>query len=750
MDQKFFYKNKTILFILLILFFLLHRLGFIFFGYSHISHPGIDEPVSGVLACDILDGQLRAPLFAYEYLNRSGDVLIEGLLLVPYFKLFGRSIFSTKLFALTSALITFLCWFMFIKKYHGTLTAVLFGLLFALPPPLFARQNLIGTISSHHMLNPLIALQSLLLFKILEAGRKNEVHLWMLIVFGFLAGLGAYTFYTYILFLCFCGIVLLLFFPQLMHLRNSILMGAGFAVGFLPWVLRAVSNRAGGQFLASLLKNTSISFWSLIQNFGFAVPHSLGYEYPSRSTGIISVAFSLFILFCTGIILKKGIPCLLAKSSSSGPRISSVPLPQVHGLFCALFPLFFLTCLSLSPMRITPFEYWPNIGLFATFGVADAIRYRWLHILFPFYFATVAIGIVFFLHTGRKNQLSRLIIIFLFVFFIAYGIGKSIGLYSLKDFPKIFYYKGYNYDQFAPKFILGEFASTDIKSAESIAQNYPEVNKGEAYRSIGTLIAERVVAGKESTLTLEKYLEKVPTPYINEVIFGVVRSAHNVPEQKFQPLKLLLTQKYPNLYYENWGFQYLGHKYYGLLVNQEILFDNIPSAEQWFYRDFLNKFKRETTEHNGDYNTDDLLREIKIIPEPHQHEVVAGIGMRVGAEMLFDTLHAPDYPLDSRFGEQFSEPLREAFYAGVGSGFAETLCRFWRMQLLPENINSPLYVKLLDMEWNRCLQLMSRLPEAYYPIIKKGFLTDVKARHVPPGIKQYINNKLLEKVKDHG
>src|SRR5512136_2667313 len=136
MDQKFFYKNKTILFILLILFFLLHRLGFIFFGYSHISHPGIDEPVSGVLACDILDGQLRAPVFTYEYLNRSGDVLIEGLMLVPYFKLFGRSIFSTKLFALTSALITFLCWFMFIKKYHGTLVAVLFGLLFALPPPL--------------------------------------------------------------------------------------------------------------------------------------------------------------------------------------------------------------------------------------------------------------------------------------------------------------------------------------------------------------------------------------------------------------------------------------------------------------------------------------------------------------------------------------------------------------------------------------------------------------------------------------
>ena len=112
-------KYATLLLASIVCLFLLQRGGLILYGYSHISHPGIDEPVSGVLPCDILDGQLRAPLFAYEYLNRSGDVLIEGLLLVPYFKLFGRSIFSTKVFALTSALITFLCWLIFIKKYQG-------------------------------------------------------------------------------------------------------------------------------------------------------------------------------------------------------------------------------------------------------------------------------------------------------------------------------------------------------------------------------------------------------------------------------------------------------------------------------------------------------------------------------------------------------------------------------------------------------------------------------------------------------
>ena len=757
-------KRIMLLLLTLTCLFLIQRGGLILFGYSHISHPYIDEPVSGVLACDILDGQIRAPLFTYEYLNRSGDVLIEGLLLVPYFKTLGRSIFSTKVLALTSALITFLCWLLFIKKYHGMVAVILFGLLYAMPPPIFARLNLIGTISSHHMINPLMALQSILLFKIIEGGQDQKVLRWVWIASGIIAGFGVYTFSTYIIFLGFCFLFFLFFNKQLLRSSTILLFSSSFAAGFSPWIIRALTSPAGGQFLKSLLNKSSFnpwnfvqnfgfvippsfgySFnpWNFVQNFGFVIPHSFGYNYPSRSIGIISVAFAFFILMCTGIILKNCIPHFFKKSSSSGLRIRSIPLPYMHSLFCVLFPLFFFACLSLYSMHITPFEYWPNIGLFATFGVADAIRYRWLHILFPFYFATVAIGVVFLLRTGRKNQLSRLIIIFLFVFFIAYGIGKSIGLYSLKDFPEIFFYKGYNYDQFAPKFILGEFAPHDIETAQSLTQGYPEVNKGEAYRSLGTLIAEKTVAGEESTLTLETYLEKVPPHYIDDVIYGVVRLAHNVSEQQFYPLKLLLTQKYPNLFYKNWGFQYLGHKYYGLLINQKILFENIPSFEQWFYRNFLNEFKQETADLNGDRRAEVLFGEIKKIPDPHQREVVEGIGMRVGAEMLFDTLYAPDYPLDSTFGEQFPEPLRSAFYEGVGSGFAETLCRFWRMQLLPDNITSPVYAKMLDIEWYRCQFLMSQLSETYYPIIKKGFLKSLPERHVLPGIKKYIHDKLI-------
>jgi len=738
-------NEKRILLLLIIVtsLFLTQRLGLILFSYSHISHPGIDEPVSGVLTCDILDRQIRAPLFTYEYLNRSGDVLIEGLLLVPYFKLFGRSIFSTKVFAFTSALITFLCWLLFIKKYHGMVAAILFGLFYAVPPPMFARLNLIGTISSHHMINPLVALQSILLFRILESRQGQNAPLWVWFLSGIVAGFGVYTFYTYIIFLGFCFLFFLLFHHQQFRLRAIILITLGFAAGFSPWVLRSIFSHAGGQFLSAMVTNISIDWWSFVQNFGFAVPHSLGYNYPSRAIGYLSVIFYLFIVFSIGIILKTSLYVIFQKGTALKERFRNLSSQHIQGLFCALFLPFFLTCLSLSPMHINPLEYWPNIGLFATFGAADAIRYRWLHVLFPFYFATIAIGTAIFFTICKHKKLWRLTISSVVLFFILCGVWKTATLYSMKDFGKIFYYKGYNYDQFSPKFILGDFAPRDIKTAQCITRNYPEANKGEAYRSYGTLIAETSVSSKDGTSQLEEALQQIPSSYMSDVIYGIVRAAQNLPEQKFQLLKSFLIQKHPDLFYENWGFRHLGYTYYGLLVNQEVLFANIPVTEQRFYKDFLGKFKQEISDYHVTGNEHGLLAEIRNIPPQYQHAVVKGLGMLVGAEMLFDTLHAPNYPLDSRFGEQFSGPLREAFYEGVGSGFAETLCRFWRMLLLPENTDSPLYEKLLDMEWNRCHALLSQLSGPSYSAIQKGFSKDLEERPVSPGIKRYIHNKLI-------
>jgi hypothetical protein len=606
---------------------------------------------------------------------------------------------------------------------------------------MFARLNLIGTISSHHMINPLIAIQLLILFRII-VNDENKPALWLWFGLGFFSGLGAYTFYTYIIFVVFCFMFLLIFKSAAVTVRRLTLLGVGFGAGFSPWIIRSVQSKTGGHYLASMLKNIAIDIWSFIQTFGFNVPHSLGYAYPSRDIGIISILFALSILFFAGVLLKSFFQSLFVMSGKLKARLEKTSPSILQGLFVGAFPIFFLSCLSLSPLHVYPFEYWPTIGLFATFSCADAIRYRWLHVLPPFYLAIVAIGSITFFTAHHKIKLHyTLLTIFALIFFLFFGIAGSIRLYSKKDFGKIFYYRGYNYDQFAPKFILGEFAYRNVQHAKAITVNYPEENKGEAYRSFGTLLTENLIKDSNRAVKLEQSLEEVPQHHLRDFIYGVVRAAQNIPEKEFKPFTDIVVSKYPNLFYENWGFRHLGYKYYSVMINKEVLFKNIPSVEQWFFKNYLENFKHDIERDGVGIGEADLLRGISLIPQQYQSAAVKGVGMLVGAEMLFDTLHAPDYPLDSRFGEKFSGSLREAFYEGVGSGFAETLCRFWRMLLLPKDISSPLYREMLEIEWARCQTLMSMMSPVYYSLIEKGFLRDLESRHFSQGIQNYLNNK---------
>ena len=722
-DQRF-SKRQTayLLLVVCILLFLAQRILLVLFAPSHVAHPYFDETVSGVLACDILDQSIRAPLFAYEYLNRSGDVLTEGFLLVPYFKLFGRSVFSTKLFALSSALVTLIIWIFFLKKYQGTLSAFVFALLYALPPLAFSRMNLLGTISSHHMICPLIALQSFLLFMILFAKPPRIASLWLWLFSGLVAGFGIYCFYTYTIFISFCILFFLLAHRSSIRITSVLAFLIGTILGFAPWILRSLSSPTGGTFLKSIIKSCTIDLQAFFQNFLFAVPHSLGYSYPSRSIGLVSTIFSLVILLSTCVTIGYAFICTKKHAEK---KIATLPPAVLQAVFCSIFPIFFLTCLSISPMRIAPFEYWPTVGLFATFGEPDIIRYRWLHILFPFYFATVASALSLLWANYRRYATAVLlgsIVIFSFITIV-----KTFALCSYSEFGKIFLYTGYNYDQFAPKFILGDFAPRNRKTIKHLVAHYPETNRSEAYRAFGSRIAVEALLSHDPAEAFAAELSEIPPQYLSDIIYGVVRLAQDIPLEKLSPLIELLKKHNPALLYRTLGYRHLGYKHYAALVNDTVLFQHIPQTEQWFYKNFLDGFRREMNVHTPAQRRAMLLHDITTLETPYQADVASGIGMLVGSEMLFDPLQKPDYPLDSTVAKILPPPLHYAFYQGIGMGFAETLCRYWR-RLMPPESGQERYLKGLCTEWERCRLLLAQMPAEVQPIIQEGLQEELTQR----------------------
>ncbi len=721
----------------------MQRSGLLLYGFSHIAHPSFDETVSGALACDLLDDEMRAPLFVYQGEARSGDSLIESFLLVPLFKLCGRTLFSLKLLALCSAFLSLLCWITLMKRYQGMWVAIIFASLFAFSPPMFARLNLIGSVASHHLINPLMALQLLLLFRILEGDAAKKLP-WMFFGLGLLAGLGTFTFYTYIIFNSFCILFLMFVRPRTITVSRTFLFLGGGVIGFLPWIIRSLFSGAGGSYLISILNHITIDFWSFIQSFCFILPHSLGYNYPSRDMGIISPLFVLFMVFMGGVIIVGVLNRYVSLPLGAvQKKCEAIPLSMLQGLFFISFPLFFLSCLSLFPMLNgpVPFEYWPSIGFFGYFSTGDVYRYRWLHPLYPFYFAICAVGMSTCFTLMHKTKVLRVFTVSVLVFFLSWGFVRGLKLYSINDSGKLFSYKGYNYDQMAHRFMLSDLNPLSLEEVQHFTRAYPAENRGEAYRCLGNQVVLDVAGHENAETLVRQSLGDVPPSRVNDFIYGVVRAAPNIPEESFQPLKRAVTRNYPSDFYLNWGYRQVGYKYYGHLLNQKKVLDAIPDLEKWFYEDFLENFKRQIHLYDRMSVEKGFLNELKAVPVQYQPDMMRGVGKLVGAEMLFDPLSSPDYPLDSSFGEEWSDALQDAFYEGVGAGFAETLTRFWRTLSLPDNPDDPRYTGMLDMEWERAQNLISQLPPQYSSLIARGFEEELRKKHLGEGIRAYIQRR---------
>lgn len=676
-------RSATVLLALLVSLFLLQRCALLLSAYPHIAHPGFDETASGVLACDILDGALRAPLFAYQYESRSGDGLVEGFFLVPFFALLGRSLFSLKVFALFSASLALLCWIILIKRYHGIVAAVIFTACFAFPPPMFARLNLMGTIASHHLINPLLALQLLVLFRILEGGAPQKSP-WMWLGFGLLAGWGAYLFYSYIIFDCFCILFLVMVNRRTVTIGRTLLFAGGGLIGFSPWILRSFFSGAGGSYLVSLLKESAVDLWHFVQTFCFMLPHSLGYAYPSRAMGIVAPLFVLFMIVMGGVIIARA----AARYRSAAVRKSgaALPLPLLQGMFCIAFPIFFLSAISLTSLANgpLPFEYWPGIGFFGYFSTADVYRYRWFHLLFPFYFAIVAIGITLLRESSHKARPSLRGALAGLAFFLLWGAAGTLKLYSPDDGGTIFRHKGYSYDQMGNRFMLGDINRLSPEEAALFAADYPSGHRGSAYRCLGIAVALGARGDDYRGKGADRFLEEVPSPFLNDFISGLVLAQRKLGGEELQPLKDAVLRDYGDIFYEQWGRHVLGYRYYGLFLNREKILHEIPSLEKWFFKDYLAGLQEIIPGQDRDVALASLMDDVMQIPPPYRPAVMRGVGTLVGAEMLFDPLGADDYPLDSRIGQRIAqETLRDAFYAGVESGFAETRARFKRGTLVP-------------------------------------------------------------------
>jgi len=289
-------------------------------------------------------------------------------------------------------------------------------------------------------------------------------------------------------------------------------------------------------------------------------------------------------------------------------------------------------------------------------------------------------------------------------------------------------YKGFSYDQMGNRFMLRRGDEFTEEHAMRFIANYPEENRSELYKFLGARVMMQTVGHAGTEKRLEGFLRGLSPAQTEDALYGIIWAAQNIPEHVFQPFARYLAENVNGLFYEMWGYRYLAYRYYLVLLNWETIKAFISPGEQWFFREFLRNFEGAMQGRAGEELEGEFLREIESIPPEYQAYTVRGIGMRVGDEMLFNPVGIADYPLDSGYGRRFEHSLQEAFYEGVGAGFAEALCRIWKTLLLPEDHASPLYKTRLDLERDRCQTLMATVSPAHAELIRKGFTRNKRGR----------------------
>jgi hypothetical protein len=288
--------------------------------------------------------------------------------------------------------------------------------------------------------------------------------------------------------------------------------------------------------------------------------------------------------------------------------------------------------------------------------------------------------------------------------------------------------------------------SADDKTALSNTLNsvkdFPEDGRHEAYKKFGEVAVSTLsTSSAAQSIEFKKILKKIPYEYMSDFIWGVCLSSYKVPENKFEPFRILVKEAYPDLFYINWGFRRLGFKYYTLMINKNVLLENLSNSEKWYYSFYIKNFF-----DSRKYTYSDLIDEIDSIPVKYHGYVVEGIGKLIGTQMLSEPMHFPEYPLSLDLGDVLDAKLKESFYKGVGTGFCDIFFRACRSILSPEEISLINYEKAVEREWQRNISLMLKLPQEYQAAIYKGFMSETQKKH--PGF--YLKSILLKNLKRQG
>lgn len=319
--------------------------------------------------------------------NRQGSI-IEGIVLIPFFLLFGDHGILLKFVNLPILLLFFILVYYFMNTNFGYKSAVISLLLFIFAPVTFLRWSLV--VNTHVFHSTIYLLAIFIIFQKLIFNR--EIPHFML--FGFISGLFITLNYVSLIGVMSCFFVLIIKRRRLFNLKNLSLFLILFLLGISPlihfeltshritryvnrWFIEDTSFEVSNYFISALIKVKKILFENFLNSFQFGYFSEFNYIYY-----ILSIIALIYLLknnlskfkVASTLILTSFVLHILFFILSNFPLFYSGPLDQIHDINYFM-PLILFSLLSIAVLisRMKNKLFILFIFIFISMGVTNIV-----------------------------------------------------------------------------------------------------------------------------------------------------------------------------------------------------------------------------------------------------------------------------------------------------------------------------------------------------------------------------------------
>jgi hypothetical protein len=438
-------KNRYGQLVILTLFYLLVRLTILFVAIDKVH---LDEELyRGNIAKELIEGPVF-PFFDYQRSEYEGGSLVNGVLAVPFFLLFGETLLSLKLVGLAIGVGLFILCYLFLDTFFGRRVAVWTSLLYILSPPFFTKLS-ISSFGGQDQISFFTMLAIFIFYQIFFIRARKTLFAFL----GGVCGFGLFFSYSFLPTLLTIVFFWFIFDKKFFLKKDFLIFATAFVAGFSPWIFYNLTHNFQGFIVCDrpvsywFLRNNPLVFLVKIKNVvtadlaGAFAFKDITLNFKPKALlnhPIFSYSYyGAFVLsFCALSFFNRRSLVKVARGLHPGRSSRMLPEDISHDTFLLLFPVIFVIVIALAGIQY-------NTGYYEAF----VYRYRGIIPLYPLIPALVVLFLC------RKDRAHK-------GFFISYlGSGVMIlllGLGLLSNFNFVFgsdgskasfvrVFKGYNY-----------------------------------------------------------------------------------------------------------------------------------------------------------------------------------------------------------------------------------------------------------------------------------------------------------------